>query len=200
MVSHRRRRASTLRRPPWRWPAWTASCWGPISCTRASTPPKTTALRGKIAWAAVIGAVVLVAISFFVWDWYSAQRDVADLAAQLKVVQPRFDAAKASVDRTVLARGWYDRRPKFLDGLREVTLAFPAEGRIWASSIAVGEDMHITLLGKATDHAAVTDLMDRLSKNPKFADVKSLYSREVGGGTTDVSFAISLTFARPEAK
>jgi hypothetical protein len=164
------------------------------------TPPRERTLKGKVPWMVGIGVVVLAAASLLTWDWYTAQRDVAELKANIAKNGTQFKNAQAFVDRAAMARGWYDRRPKFLDGLREVTTAFPVEGRIWATSIALGEDMHITLLGKATDHSAVTELMDRLSKNPKLADVKSLYSREVGGGTTDVSFAITLTFAKPEAK
>jgi|WetSurMetagenome_2_1015567.scaffolds.fasta_scaffold12861_3 hypothetical protein len=164
------------------------------------TPPKEKPFKGKVTWAVGIGVVILALAAVFVWNWYSVQRDVADLTAELKAKESQFTTAKAFVAKAVQARGWFDRRPKFLDGLREVTTAFPAEGRIWATSVAVTENMHISISGKAADHGAVTDLMDRLSKNPKLADVKSLYSREVGGGTTDVSFAITLTFAKPEAK
>ncbi len=164
-------------------------------------PPKKTALGNKVAWGAGIGAALIVAAAVLVWDWQSAERQSAGLAAQLKSKQSQYDAARAAVDRMNAARGWYsDYRPKFLDCLVGVTRAFPDDGRVWAVSLAIGEDMRLLLTGKATNQASATELVDRLSKDPKFAKVESQYIREVGAGTTDVSFAISLTFANPEAK
>ena len=161
-------------------------------------PRKKLALRKKAVWAAALAAVVLVAGVALALDWRSEVRDVQDLKDQLDGMKDALAAARDVVDKAALAQGWYDRRPKHLDCLRELTLAFPAEGRIWATSLAIGEDMRILVSGKASDERAVLEVLDRLKGSPGFSDVKPLYIREVGGGVREVSFAISLSFIGAE--
>jgi hypothetical protein len=159
---------------------------------------KRIALKGKVAWAAGMAAAVLIAGFFLLLDWQREHQEIEDLKGQLEIMQASVATAKDVVDKTGFARGWYDRRPGFLDCLRELTLAFPVEGRIWATSLAMGENMRVLLSGKATDEGAVLEVLDRLKGSPRFSDVKPLYIREVGGETKDVSFAISFRFVKAE--
>ncbi|HUT56434.1 MAG TPA: hypothetical protein VNA25_01015 [Phycisphaerae bacterium] len=159
---------------------------------------KRIALKGKVAWAAGVAAAALIAGFFLLLDWQREHQEIEDLKGQLEIMQASVATAKDVVDKTGFARGWYDRRPRFLDCLRELTLAFPVEGRIWATSLAMGENMRVLLSGKATGEGAVLEVLDRLKGSPGFSDVKPLYIREVGGETRDVSFAISFRFVKAE--
>jgi hypothetical protein len=159
---------------------------------------KRIALKGKVAWASGVAAAALIAGFFLLLDWQREHQEIEDLKGQLEIMQASVATAKDVVDKTGFARGWYDRRPGFLDCLRELTLAFPVEGRIWATSLAVGENMRVLLSGKATGEGAVLEVLDRLKGSPRFSDVKPLYIREVGGETQDVSFAISFRFVKAE--
>ena len=162
------------------------------------TPRKRLALGRKVVWAVGLAAAVVIGCLVLFLNWQSQQREVADLTGQRDDMQASVDVAKDIVDKTAFARGWYDRRPRFLDCLRELTLAFPAEGRIWATSLGIGEDMKALLQGKASDEGAVLEVLDHLTKSPKFSDVKPLYIREVGGGSSEVSFAIGLKFVKAD--
>jgi len=159
---------------------------------------KRIALKGKVAWAAGVAAAVLLAGFFLLLDWQRGHQEIVDLKAQLKVLQASVATAKDVVDKTGFARGWYDRRPRFLDCLRELTLAFPVEGSIWATSLAMGDNRRVLLSGKATGEKAVLEVLDRLKGSPRFSDVKPLFIRAVGGETKDVSFAISFRFVKAE--
>ena len=161
-------------------------------------PRRKLALRKKVAWAGGGAAVLLIAGLALVWDWQHEEREVQDLKDQVGGMKENLAAAKDVVAKATYARGWYDRRPRHLDCLRELTLAFPAEGRIWTTSLAIGEDMRVLLSGKAADGSAVLAVVDHLTANRKFSDVKHLYTREVGGGSQEVSFAISLSFVTAE--
>jgi hypothetical protein len=162
-------------------------------------PRKKIALKGKLTWGGIAAGIVLVFGGILFWHWESNQLDLANAQAQLKQREESVAAAKDMVNKTTLARGWYDRRPKFLDCLAEITQTFPEEGRIWATSLAVGDDMRVLLSGKAADNGTVLEVLDRLRKaDKKFSDVKQLYIRAVGDNTTDVSFAISLNFVKVE--
>jgi len=158
------------------------------------SPRKKLALKGKIAWASGVAAAALIGGAVLFIGWQRDQQEIEDLRSRLEGMRVGVATAKEVVDKTAFARGWYDRRPKFLDSLRELTLAFPLEGKIWATSLAISDDMRAMVSGKAADEAAVLEVLDRLKGSPKFTDVKPLYIREVGGGTQDVSFAISLSF------
>ena len=162
------------------------------------SPRKRSALGRKAVWAAGLAALVVTGCLALLLQWQRQSQEVEDLSGKLAEMKPAIAAAKDVVDKTAFARGWYDRRPRFLDCLRELTLAFPAEGRIWATSLGIGEDMKALLQGKASDEGAVLEVLDHLTKSPKFSDVKPLYIREVGGGSSEVSFAISLKFVKAD--
>lgn len=161
-------------------------------------PRRKIALGKKVAWASAVAAAMLLAAVMVFLEWRRDEQDVQDLREQLADMKDTLTAARSVVDKAAFARGWYDRRPKHLDCLRELTLAFPAEGKIWATSLAVGEDLRVLLQGKARDEGAVLEVLDRLKGNPKFSDVKPMYIREVGGGSRDVAFAINLAFVRAD--
>ena len=80
--------------------------------------------------------------------------------------------------------------------LYELTSAFPQEGRVWATSVMVREDLQAMLTGKAVNESAVLDVLDRLKSNPKLTAVKPMYIRQAGGASKDVSFAIGLALRR----
>jgi hypothetical protein len=141
---------------------------------------------------------VVIVIGVLLLDWRNQEQEVEDLTVQRDEMKVNVAAAKDVVDKTAFARGWYDRRPRFLDYMRELTLAFPIEGRVWTTSVGIGEDMKALLSGKASDEAAVLEVLDHLAKSPKFSNVQPLYIREVGGGSSAVSFAISLRFVKAD--
>jgi tRNA pseudouridine-54 N-methylase len=94
----------------------------------------------------------------------------------------------------LFARRWREQGPRFLECLRELTLAFPAEGRIWTTSLAIREDMRGLVSGKSVDDKAVLELLDQLKKDAAFTDVKLVYIREAGGNVREVAYAISFVF------
>ena len=150
---------------------------------------------GRLAfWVAAAALVVVAAGISLLLDWRSSQREIADLQDRLSGLNPSVRQARELIDKASFARGWYDQRPKFLDCLREVTLSFPQEGRIWATNLAVREDMRVVLSGKSVGEATVLDLLDRLKSDPRLAEVKPLDIRQVGANSKEVSFDISFTF------
>jgi len=150
---------------------------------------------GRLTVLVAVAAFVMLAagVSLFL-DWRSSQREIAQLQDRLADLGPSVQQARELSDKAVFARGWYDRRPRFLDCLREATLAFPEEGRIWTTSLVVREDMRMVLSGKSLGEETVLNLLDRLKSNPALAEVKPLYIRKVAASSQEVSFAISFRF------
>jgi hypothetical protein len=163
------------------------------------TPRRKIALKGKFAWGGGVAAAVLLVAALLFLDWRDRQNEIADLQTQLKDLQAGAARAKEVVDKTVLARGWYDRRPRLLDGLADIFLQFPEEGRIWATNLAVDKDLQVLLSGKAVDETAFLEVLDRLKSSPKFSDVKYDYLRgDATSGSREVSFAIKLSLVKAE--
>ena len=152
------------------------------------------------AWAAFLLVALLVAVVAFVADRSARKGEAHELRAKLDEMAPSIAAAEEIVDTVRLARGWYDRRPPFLDCLVGLTLAFPEAGRIWATSLAVKEDMRGVVSGKSADEQSVLDVLDALKESSGFAQVKLLYLRETRGAAGDTAFAIAFTYAGQEQR
>lgn len=155
-------------------------------------PKKRPRLGRRTVWAAAAAAAVLAAGAYLYLDWRSMRQEVLRLRGQMASSAPAAERAGELVDRIAFAGGWYDRRPPMLDCLLEITRAFPQEGRVWATSVAVREDMQVLLTGKSVNEAAAMDVLDRLKSSPRLVNVKPLYIRQAGGTAREVSFAASM--------
>ncbi|HUU11376.1 MAG TPA: hypothetical protein VM431_12690 [Phycisphaerae bacterium] len=158
------------------------------------TPRRHLTVGRKVAWAAAVAAAVVLAGAFLVIDMIQDEHDVADLEARLKENAAGITEARDVVGKVIFARGWYERRPRLLDCLRELTLAFPAEGGIWTTGLSMHEDLRGVVSGKAVAESRVLEVLDRLKTNPKFSDVKAVYLRQAGRGTREVAFAMSFRY------
>lgn len=161
-------------------------------------PPAKTYVRRRAVWAAAALLVLFAAVTYLLLDWRAARRDVAALQGQLADLRPAAREARTLADNVTFARAWYDHRPEFLNCLREITLAFPDEGRVWATGVTIREDMQALLSGKSVNETAALEVLDRLKSNPRLANVKPLFIRQAGGTSRDVSFAISLRLRRAD--
>ncbi len=161
-------------------------------------PKKKTARGRRGAWAAALAAALVAAGVLVLLDWRNDKADVAELKTRLEAMSEDIEAAAGVIEKVPLARAWYDSTPRLLDCLRELTLAFPAEGGIWTTNLAVREDMPGSVSGKSVDERTVLEVLDALKDRGTFADVKLLYMSEAGRGSREVSFAISFTFTGSE--
>jgi hypothetical protein len=161
--------------------------------------PKKSKVPGRsTVWAAAVGIVFILCGLFLFWDWQQDKEEVATLKMRLERMGEDIDAAQSIVQKVSLARSWYSGRPKVLDCLRELTLAFPTEGRIWVTSLAMREDMRGIISGKSVDEKSVLEVLDTLKGNEVFSDVLMLYMRDTGRSSQEVSFAINFTFVDRE--
>ena len=154
--------------------------------------------RRRLMWAGAAAGALLIASGALFLEWRSEQRELTELRQKRDDLKPNADAARLLVDRVAVLRGWTDQRPRFLDPLRELTLAFPAEGRIWATSLAIRQDMRIAVSGKAADERSVLEVLDRLQANRAFEGVKLVYMRGAGGNSREVAFSMTLNFLNQE--
>jgi len=163
-------------------------------------PRKGLAVGRKVAWAAGVAAAVLLAGTLLAVDLVQTEGDVANLQAHLERSADAVAEAETLVQRTAFARSWYDRRPPLLDCLRAVTLAFPAEGGIYATNLRLDDALQGVVSGKAARESMVLGVLDGLKASPSFTDVKPLYLREAGRGQREVAFALSFRYVEEAAQ
>jgi len=155
-------------------------------------------LGRRAIWAACVGAALGVASLAFFWSMWTAAREVATLRSTKDGMQAQVDAAQRVVKRVTAAAGWYDRRPPLLECLRRLTLAFPEDGRVWATNLTIKDNLEGVLSGEGVDNQSVLDFLDKLKASGVLPDMKVLYMREKGGSSRDVAFAISFSFSAAE--
>ncbi len=160
------------------------------------SPRRALGVGRKAVWAAAVVLAIAAAAVVLALDWRSDRLEAAALDAKLQAMAGDLAGASDVIDKVSFARPWYDRRPSYLDCMRELALAFPQEGLVWAKSLAIEEDMRVVVRGNAVSEPAVLDVLDRLKANPKLADVQQLYIQADRQGR-EVTFAMGFTFLEP---
>lgn len=150
--------------------------------------------KRHVRMAAMVAGAVLVLLIGMVVSWKLNVRDVNGLKERLAGMQADIDTARDVVDKVSDAQGWYGRRPQVLGCLRELTLSFPEEGRVWTSSIALNEEMTGIISGKANNEVSIIEVMDKMKKNDAFSDVQMIYMRDSGAESQEISFSMSFIF------
>ncbi|MCX5662294.1 MAG: PilN domain-containing protein [Planctomycetota bacterium] len=175
-----------------------ASCTGiDFLHSRLAVAPPRRFTRPRVA--AIALAVALLAFVLYLFgDRFWQQYEINRLQAQLDDMKGDLAAARASIDKTTLARGWFDHRPRLLDCLRAVTLAFPTSGNVWATSLSLRDDMTGTLAGKAQSEKAAADLIDRLRASKRFTNVRPVDLHQVDKTGRAVSFAVTFAYVGQE--
>ena len=148
---------------------------------------------------AIAAAVLFLAIIAGLLDLHSEGRKVAGLRRQLNEMQPEIAIASNAIERVQFISSWQGREPRFLECLREATLAFPTDGSIWTTSLAIRGDMRGLISGKSVNDKSVLELLDRLKQNSAFPKVNLVFIHEAGGGTGEVAYTISFDFVQPLA-
>jgi hypothetical protein len=154
--------------------------------------------RRPAVWAACVVLVLALAGVLLMADRRVRRREIAELRSRLQEMGPSIEAAESVVQSVTEARAWYDRRPPFLDCLLALTLAFPEDSRIWTTSLAVDDDMHGALTGKATAEEPVLVVLDALTASGDFSDVKLLYLQETRGAAGERTFSITFAYTGAE--
>jgi hypothetical protein len=162
--------------------------------SRLAAPAKRR-LDRMTTWGIVVGSILVVALVSLGVMVQQRSKTLRQLNQAYSAVEDEIKTAEQMVSRVNYARGFFDARPPVLDCLRELTLAFRDDEPIWASSLTLRDSGRGQMAGRTTDQRLVLALLDRLKKNPRFADVKVLEIREAGGRVREWSFSMGFTFS-----
>lgn len=156
--------------------------------------PKQHRVGRQTVLAILAGIVIVLGLAWLAYDIHYQQVALTDLKRQLADLKPSVKSAQAVVDKVRAARGWFQTRPPHLACLRDVTAAFPPEGRVYATMFSFRADGKGQVTGKAPDLESIQRVQDKLLANPKFKDVKRLDSRDAGGRSRETAFTFTFTY------
>jgi Tfp pilus assembly PilM family ATPase len=156
---------------------------------------KKTHARNRIVIWAVVACVILVAgLLATVRQWQQDRRDIAAYTQQLEAMAEDIEASKQVVERMSYTTAWTSHKPVFLECLHQLTQAFPVEGTVWATSLAIRENKQGLISGKSLGEDSVLKVLDSIKQIKAFENVQMLYMRDAGRDTDEVSFAITFSF------
>lgn len=144
--------------------------------------------------AAIVMALIIFGLHMF-FTWKRDKDDVAELRYRLAEMSADIKIAQNIVQKVTDAGRWYSKRPRILDCIRELTLIFPMEGRIWSTNLALNEEMRGIISGKAVDERSVIEVLDKMKENNLFSDVQMIYMRDNGKTAQEISFSMNFSFA-----
>lgn len=151
-------------------------------------------------WAAAVGLIVVALAGFELIDYQMQLGELQALESHTAAIAPDVAQAEAAIARTGFGRGFYEGRPPVLDCLREVTLAFGEDPKVWATGVSFRAGAKGQLTGAATDQQAALALLERIKANGHFDDVTLIDLRDAAAARErEVGFTITFVY-RPEGQ
>jgi hypothetical protein len=182
----------------------------PVDFTRSKlTPRRARRVGERTTWAIAAGVFIALALGALYFSVESKQRELDAITRDLDAKKVPLAAAQATFDHVRYATGYLDARPPLLDCLLEISKTYRDEDRIWTTSLSLREEEKRNpadksppgpavrrgqLQGKAADPQTVNNVIDRLSRNRKFTDVKVQDVRDAGGKTREYTFVANFNF------
>ncbi|HNS20368.1 MAG TPA: pilus assembly protein PilM [Sedimentisphaerales bacterium] len=163
---------------------------------RIGEKSKKAADQRVLVWAIAVAAVSLIVLAFWFARWQADKNDVAEYKQQLEVLKADIAEARDVVERLSYARKWGDTDPRFLRCLRDLTEAFPEEGIVWATSLALNDSGAGSVVGKTSSDASFYEVWDKINAIEAFSDVKMVHYRDVGRNSREKEFAVNFTFSK----
>lgn len=154
--------------------------------------------RNQVLWASTAAVCVLVLLSVAFFMWKTGKRDVSELREGLDGMKWEIAAAKEVIQKVNMAAGWYSERPEILDCIKALTMAFPEEGTIWITNLALTEEMNGVMSGRASDEKSVIDILDKLKGNELFYDVQMISLQDNSSHSQEVSFSMNFSYLDKE--
>jgi len=158
------------------------------------TPQNKNAVSVKklspLLWSVAAVVIILTLGWYFL---YQEEKSIQQLRENLQTLEQQTAGTRKIKDQMESLQRWQKNQPHLLDLLREITLCFPPDGGIWATSLAIQANQKGVLTGKAEEEAKVLQLLTRLKSASGLTQVNLLYLRGPGSQNQKLQYAISFT-------
>ncbi len=143
-----------------------------------------------------IGLVALIAILYFSANQRQSEANAA--IKQLSDDQPKVKKSRESIAHLDYGRTYFNQRPDYLGCLKELSLMYEYDERIWVTSATLKNDslnqIQGVIQGKSSDYTLNLKLIDRVYKNPLFSTDGLDQSRDAGGRSNEDSYTFKFKY------
>lgn len=157
-------------------------------------PPPVKRFSKPAMYGIVAGAALILGLGALYFTVSSRQSELDAINAQLDKDKPTLTSAHQIVDRASFADGYFKARPAMLECLRQLSLTFHDNDRIWVDTLTIHDNGKGTLAGKSDNQQTVLELVERLKQNKKFSDVSRLDVHEADQRTHEWTYSLNFTF------
>jgi len=160
-------------------------------------PPKKRRVSRAMVLSVLAGVALIAGIIYLYYNVQTKERELNQITQQIEKDKDKVKSAKLLREKVTLARGWFEQRPAYLDCLRDVTMAFPTDTPVYATSLTLRESGKGTINGRAPDSRSASGLQGRLMVNKRFKDVRVVtinQTQAIGGRNREYQFTITFTY------
>ena len=157
-------------------------------------PPKRRAVSPRTKWAlrAATLAILIGGTGLYLWNDATSRRDA--LQAELDAISQTAEELGTIQSDTVLAAGWYDKRPSALDCLLELTRTFPKEGEIRVETLTLRGEMIGQIDCAASDRETMDTYFTQMQQSDSLFKINRGPVRPSGGNSTWIDFSVAFRF------
>lgn len=145
--------------------------------------------RRRVAMLA--GLIVLLLLGLGAGEWYRAATRVSTLEAEYAAIRDEAQALQSMRDRILTAEPWFAPQPIHLACLRDLTRAFPEEGRIWVDHFRLRTGDTGAIQCRAESRRTMLDLLEHMERSPRFDEVQLRDWQETDRDTAAVRFELT---------
>ena len=157
-------------------------------------PPKRRTISPRTKWAlrAAVLALLIGGTGLYLWNDATSRRDA--LQAELDAISQTAEELGTIKSDTVLAAGWYDKRPPALDCLLELTRTFPKEGEIRVETLTLRGEMLGQIDCAASDRETMDTYFTQMQQSDSLLKINRGPVRPSGGSSTWIDFSVAFRF------
>jgi hypothetical protein len=154
--------------------------------------PKESRAQRRTVWITAGSAAAALAVILGYADLLRLQRQVNRVDGDLQAIGPAVRVARPFVTRMRFAEAFHPDQPRYLECLRDVTMALPNSGQAWLTSFHLQNTMQGEFAGHAPSVPDVIGVVDKLNASGRFAELKRTF--DARGATPGVSFKVTFAY------
>ncbi len=165
-------------------------------CHNHFTEKKQSRMGASLRKIVLAIAVLLLLLVWFVLGWEQDKRAIANAQQWLTGMENTVKESNEMIARMNQAKLWSKTDPVYSQCLRDITAVFPESSAIWTQSLAINDKFVAVMTGTSSDKIYIQKIMEAMIADSHFSDIKTLYIRQSGKSTDEISFALQFSYNR----
>ncbi|MBN2064028.1 MAG: hypothetical protein JW745_04425 [Sedimentisphaerales bacterium] len=137
---------------------------------------------------------LLILLTWFFLSWEQDKRAIVNAQQWLTGMDKTVKESNEMIARMNQAKLWSKTDAVYSQCLRDISAAFPESSAIWTQSLAINDKFVAVMTGTSSDKKLIQKMMEAMIADSHFSDIKTLYIRQSGKSTDEISFALQFSY------